>query len=73
LNKLRLLEILTGLLMGLWIGGALEYCFVVLYNLFCRWQMCALIPVFSWKLLMFPLLVGIFMANAIPQLPLSDY
>lgn len=73
MNKLDLLETLTGLLMGLWIGTALEYCFVVLYNAFCRWQMCALIPVPSWKLIPFPLLLAIVMARAIPQLHLSDY
>ena len=73
MNKLRTLEILTGFLMGLWLGIFFEFAFVLLYNLFCRWQMCALIPVPSWKLIPFPLLMGIIMARAIPQLPLRDY
>ena len=74
MNKLKIIEYLTGFLMGAFFGFMITGVILVLYNLTCRWWLgCDDIPLAWWNAIPLPLILGISMSINIANLELGDY
>ena len=74
MNQTKLIEYLTGFLMGAFFGFMITAVILVLYNLTCKWWLgCGAIPMTWWNAIPLPLIFGIFMAKNIANLKLGDY
>jgi len=74
MNKTKLLEYLTGFLMGSFLGFMITCAALLIYNLVCKWWLgCAPVPLAWWNLIPLPLIFGISMSINIAKLNLGDY
>jgi len=67
------IELLTGFLMGSFLGFFFQSAIVILYNLFCAWFGWRRLDLAWWMMAPAPLLLGIVMAIVIANLHLEDY
>jgi len=74
MNKTKLLEYMTGFLMGAFLGFMITGVALQLYNLTCKWWLgCGFVPMTWWNVIPLPLYLGISMSINIAKLKLGDY
>jgi len=73
MKKYDKMELLTGFFMGLFIGTFIEAAVILLYNIFCRFIGARTFIADWWMLIPCPIIVGVFIAQAIASLHLEDY
>ena len=73
MKKLNSIELLTGFLMGLFLGFCIEGVFVFIFSLLSTWFGWARLEPAWWMMIPIPLVLGAVMAKAIASLHLEDY
>jgi len=73
MKKLNSIELLTGFMMGLFLGFCIEGVLVLIYNMISVWFGWARLEPAWWMMIPIPFVLGVVMAKAIASLHLEDY